>query len=317
MALSDPLYLLPAAFIIDIIAGDPRWLPHPIRGMGWGISFLEPHFRKIPVDPVFSGLLFSTVLIAGTWIVTAGILLMSHQVHPRIPPVLSVLLISCAISVRSLKTAAMQVYDALNRQGLAAAREAVAHIIGRDVARLSETEVAGGAVESVAENLVDGIISPLFYAALGGAPLAMAFKMASTLDSMIGYKNETYIRFGKAAARIDDGANFIPARLSVPVISVAARILYKTGGSTFRTAVREGANHTSPNAGYPEACFAGALGVKLNGPNYYGGTLVDKPFIGIQYERPEPEDIRRACDLMMVSAVISLACCWGGGLLLL
>jgi adenosylcobinamide-phosphate synthase len=308
-------YLIPAAFFLDLVMGDPPRLPHPIRWMGAAIFFLEPYFRKIPVDRFTSGFFFSTFLIAGTWGIIVGVLTIAQWIHPVIQVFLSVVLLYYSISVRSLKTAAMHVYNALVREGLTAARERVSHIIGRDVDRLSETDVASGAVESVAENLVDGVISPLFYAALGGAPLAMAFKMANTLDSMIGYKNERYLRFGKTAARIDDAANFLPARLAVPVISVAAQIMFKRGASAFRTAMREGDNHTSPNAGYPEAGFAGALGVKLNGPSDYGGTRVDKPFIGIGHERPTPYDIKLACDLMLFSAVVALLFIWGGRLL--
>ena len=316
MMLSELWYMIPAAFFLDLLLGDPLRLPHPIRWMGTLISFLEPYFRRLPVELFTSGLFFSAFLISGTWGITAGILVIGHWIHPVIPALLSVVLLYYTISVKSLKTAAMQVYDALNREGLTAARQKVSHIIGRDVDRLSETDVASGAVESVAENLVDGVISPLFYAALGGAPLAMAFKMASTLDSMIGYKNEKYLRFGKAAARIDDAANFLPARLSVPVISAAAQIMFKRGASALRTAIREGGRHTSPNAGYPEAGFAGALGVKLNGPSDYGGKRVDKPFIGIGHERPTPYDIKLACDLMIFSSVIGLLFIWGGRLLL-
>jgi adenosylcobinamide-phosphate synthase len=151
------------------------------------------------------------------------------------------------------------------------------------------------------------VLSPLFFAAIGGAPLAMAFKMVNTLDSMVGYKNEAYYYFGWAAARLDDVLNFIPARLSVPVIALAAQLLGGSGRRALRTAWAEGANHTSPNAGRPEAAFAGALGVKINGPNTYGGILVKKPFIGIRFREVEVDDIRKACDLMMVSALLSLA----------
>jgi len=313
--LSELWYLIPAAFFLDLVMGDPLWLPHPIRWMGAVIAFLEPYFRRLPVDLFTSGIFFSIFLIFGTWGMTAGILFIGHRIHPVIPGLLSVVFIYYTISVRSLKTAAMQVYEALNREGLTAAREKVSHIIGRDVDRLSETDVASGAVESVAENLVDGVISPLFYAVVGGAPFALAFKMVNTLDSMIGYKNERYLHFGKAAARIDDAANFLPARLSVPVISAAAQIMFKRGASALRTAMREGGNHMSPNAGYPEAGFAGALGVKLNGPSNYGGKPVDKPFIGIGHERPTPYDIKLACDLMIFSSVIGLLFIWGGRLL--
>ena len=303
---SSSLVILPAAFLLDLILGDPQWLPHPIRWMGKAISALEPHFRKIPLNPVSTGLLFGIFLIFGTWALTIGILLIAQSIHPLLKAVLEAVFVFYAISVRSLKTAAMEVYGALSQNDLSTAKMRVSRIIGRDVEPLNATGVAGGAVESVAENLVDGVISPMFYAAIGGAPLAMAFKMISTLDSMIGYKNEKYMRFGKAAARIDDIANYVPARLSIPLISFAARILLEKGRAVFRTAVREGANHASPNAGYPEAAFAGALGVRLNGPNYYGGRLVEKPFIGIQFQRPEGAHIKKACDLMLLTAFLWL-----------
>jgi adenosylcobinamide-phosphate synthase len=162
-------------------------------------------------------------------------------------------------------------------------------------------------VETVGENLVDGVISPLLYAAIGGAPLAISYKMINTLDSMIGYKNDKYRDFGKLAARIDDVANFIPARLSIPIISIAAQIIDGKGVRTFQTALSEGANHTSPNAGYSEAAFAGALGVRLGGPNYYHGRLVSKPFLGIPFNPINRNHIKKACDLMLLSALIWMA----------
>jgi adenosylcobinamide-phosphate synthase len=303
----DPWYVLPAAFLLDLMAGDPESLPHPIRWMGRAASCLEPRFRKIPAAPFVSGLLFSLFLIGSAYVVTAGIIVLARRVDPALAAVFSILFVYYSISIRSLEEAALRVYRALKKEGLPAGRKEVSAIVGRDVGSLSETGVSSAAVESVAENLVDGVISPIVYAALGGAPLAMAFKMASTLDSMIGYKNERYRLFGKAAARIDDGLNFLPARLSIPVIALSARILFGEGKTAFKTAVLEGANHTSPNAGYPEACFAGALRVKLNGPGTYGGIRVEKPFLGTAFGRPDAGHIRKACDLMILSAFFSLA----------
>jgi adenosylcobinamide-phosphate synthase len=309
-------YSLPAAFLLDLIIGDPTWLPHPIRWMGRVIVELEPRFRKLPMHDVPSGLLFAATLIFCTWAVTGLLLYTAHLVHPAVSVILEIILIYFAISVRSLETSAMPVYRALKQKQVEAARKRVSQIIGRDVERLTETGIASGAVESVAENLVDGVVSPMVYACIGGAPLAMAFKMVNTLDSMIGYKNETYRSFGKAAARIDDIANYIPARLSVIFIAIAAKILCGEEQRAFRTALNEGSNHTSPNAGYSEASFAGALGIKLNGPCYYGKRLVAKPFIGIRYERPTVDDIKRACDLMILSALISFIVLWGSSLLI-
>jgi adenosylcobinamide-phosphate synthase len=175
--------------------------------------------------------------------------------------------------------------------------------VGREVKDLSEDGVARAAVETVAENLVDGVISPLFFAAIGGAPLALAYKMINTLDSMVGYKNETYRLFGKTAARIDDVANFLPARLSVPVIALVAHLLAGRGKIAFKTAVREGRQHTSPNAGFSEAAFAGALGVRLGGPNFYHGKRVEKPYIGKVFDSAHKHHIKSACELMMLSAI--------------
>jgi threonine-phosphate decarboxylase len=170
--------------------------------------------------------------------------------------------------------------------------------------------LAQAAVETVGENLVDGVISPLFFAAIGGAPMAMAYKMINTLDSMVGYKNAKYKRFGKPSARIDDIANFLPSRLSIVIIAIAAQILNGKGTRSFKIAVTEGANHTSPNAGYPEAGFAGTLRVRLGGPNTYCGCLLSKPFIGASFAEADPDHIKKACDLMMLSSLVCLGILW-------
>jgi adenosylcobinamide-phosphate synthase len=184
-------------------------------------------------------------------------------------------------------------------------------IVGRDVDDYQADGIARAAVETVSENLVDGVISPLFFAAIGGAPLAMAYKMVNTLDSMIGYKNQKYLYFGRAAAWLDDVLNYVPARLSVPIIALAAQLLDGKGARAFETAVKEGANHSSPNAGLPEAAFAGALAVKLNGPNLYNGKLVDKPYIGVRFGKAKIENIKQSCDIMMLSSILWLGIVWG------
>jgi adenosylcobinamide-phosphate synthase len=204
----------------------------------------------------------------------------------------------------------MEIYQCLQQKNITKAREKVALIVGRDVANYKESDIARATVESVAENLVDGVISPLFFAAIGGAPLAMVYKMVNTLDSMVGYKNEKYEYFGKASARCDDLFNYIPARLSVPIIALATQILSGNGCRALETAVREGAHHSSPNAGYPEAAFAGALAVRLNGPNYYNGRLVAKPYIGVSFGNTTVAHIKQACDVMMLSALLGLGVLW-------
>ncbi|MBC8430697.1 adenosylcobinamide-phosphate synthase CbiB [Desulfobacula sp.] len=300
------LYALPAAFLLDLVLGDPESLPHPIRWMGKSITFMEPIFRKLPTGPAISGAFLSISLIATTWALTSLVIQASELIHPLAGDVLEILIIYYAVSARSLEDSALEIYRSLQQNRLQEAKARVAMIVGRDVADLKEDGIARATVETVGENLVDGVVSPLFYAAIGGAPLAMAYKMVNTLDSMIGYKNDTYRHFGKIAARIDDVANFIPARLVVAVIAIAALILIRRGRHTWETAMAEGANHSSPNAGYPEAAFAGALSVQLGGPGYYEGHLVKKPYIGLRFGQTKPIHIKRACDLMMLSALIWL-----------
>ena len=309
-------YILPAAFALDILLGDPYYLPHPVRWLGKAIERLEPPFRRIHFNLTFSGALYAVVLILGTWLLTFLVLAAAQRVHPLFKTLLDIILIYYCISIRSLDDAAMEVKQCLQQQQVQAAKKKVAMIVGRDINNYKEEGLARATVETVAENLVDGITAPLFFAAIGGAPLVLAYKMTNTLDSMVGYKNQTYQQFGQASARIDDVLNYLPARLTVPVIALAAQILSGSGKRSFITAVCEGANHASPNAGYPEAAFAGALSVKLNGPNYYNGKLVDKPYIGVRFGRSTSGHIKKACDIMMLSSLLWLVLVWGASVAL-
>jgi adenosylcobinamide-phosphate synthase len=302
MLLPSFIYILPAAFLMDILLGDPEYLPHPVRWMGIAIERLEPRFRKLPLQPTACGLLFALGLASGTWVLTALLLQVADALHPILKTALEVICIYYCIAARALNDAAMGVSRSLHQNNLKRAKEKVAQIVGRDVANYKAAEIARAAVETVAENLVDGVIAPLFFAAIGGAPLAMTYKMINTLDSMVGYKNEKYLLFGKGSARMDDIFNYIPARLSIPFIALASQLLAAKGARVFKTVLKEGANHSSPNAGLPEAAFAGALAVKLNGPNFYNGHLVDKPYIGIRFGRTEIGHIKKACDTMMLSS---------------
>ena len=311
-----PWYILPAAFALDIMLGDPHYLPHPVRWLGMAIERFEPPFRRIHPNLIISGALYATVLILGTWLLTFLVLAAAHRIHPLFKTLLDIVLIYYCISIRSLEDAAMEVKHCLVRKNIQTARDKVAMIVGRDISNYDEDGLARATVETVAENLVDGVIAPLFFAAIGGAPLALAYKMTNTLDSMVGYKNRTYEQFGKASARIDDFLNYIPARCSVPLIALAARILSGSGQRSLTTAVCEGANHSSPNAGYPEAAFAGALALKLNGPNHYNGVLVDKPYIGVRFGQSAPGHIKKACDLMFLSSFLWLLIVWPLSLLL-
>lgn len=303
-------YILPSAFVLDLILGDPRYLPHPIRWMGKAIEVAEPRFRKIPSNLTVCGALFAASLVTGTWLLTYLLLVVVNSIHPILKNCFEIILIYYCISAGSLEKAALEIKHCLKNKNITGARKKVALIVGRDVSNYQETDISRATVETVAENLVDGVISPLFFAVIGGAPLAMAYKMVNTLDSMVGYKNEKYLNFGQAAARLDDAVNYIPTRLALPIISLATHILSGKGARSLKTALKEGANHSSPNAGFPEAAFAGALSVKLNGPNFYNGKRVNKPFIGICFGNTSTEHIKKACDIMMLASFLWLLVVW-------
>jgi adenosylcobinamide-phosphate synthase len=308
--LNNALYILPAALLLDLFLGDPRWLPHPIIWMGRAIERLEPVFRRRINNLIVSGALFAVSLVGTVWLLAWVVLKIAWHVHPFWGGLIETVLIFYCISIRSLRDAALMVKRTLEQGTVEQARDAVARIVGRDTRYLDRVGIGRATVETVAENLVDGVISPLFYTLIGGAPLALAFKMTNTLDSMIGYKNETYIEFGRAAARLDDLANYIPARLSVPIIALAAQVLFRRGRASLKTAIRQGRAHTSPNAGLPEAAFAGALGVQLGGPNRYGGIRIDKPFIGQGLADVQQVHITGACRLMVLSSIMWAGLLW-------
>ena len=296
---------LPTAFFLDLCLGDPPHWPHPVRLMGRAIERAEPLFRRAFASPLLAGMLFAPALILATFAVAFGLTTLCWLVHPALGFLVETVLLFYCLSARSLAGAAVEIHVLLVRGRVDFARAALRLIVGRDVDRYEAPDIARAVVETVAENTVDGVLAPLFFAALGGAPLALAYKMVNTLDSMVGYRNERYLLFGRAAARIDDAANWLPARLGVLVIAFAA--LFLSGVSApraLRTALAEGRNHASPNAGFPEAAFAGALGVRLNGPNHYGGVLVDKPWLGADFGAASIEDIPRACLLMLGSATL-------------
>lgn len=295
---------LTLAVALDMLLGDPLWLPHPVRWMGKAIERLEPRFRLLPMRPLASGAFMATLLVGTVWMVCLLLVRLAASVHPFAGIILQTLMLYTCISARSLAEAAMNVGSTLAESGLSAGRRAVSMIVGREVERLDQTGIARATVETVAENLVDGVVSPLFFAVLGGAPLAMAYKMVNTLDSMVGYKNERYLLFGRCAARMDDAANFIPARLSVPFIALGAHLINGRGRAVLEIARRDGHAHASPNAGYPEAAFAGALGLWMGGPNRYHGRLVKKPVIGHGLSEARPVHIRQACRLMLATSMI-------------
>ncbi len=299
-------YILAAAFILDLIIGDPLMFPHPVRWMGKAIEKSEVWFRKNMSGSEVTGMFFAIILIISTLLITIFLLSIAFFISPIIGKIIEIIIIYYCLSTLSLKKAALDVVRSLREEGLSIAKKRLSFIVGRDVEKLDEEGVSRAALETVAENLVDGVISPLFWAAIGGAPFAMMYKMINTLDSMVGYKNDKYREFGMASAKIDDLANYIPARFSVLTITLAAFLLYGNWKDSFKTAVAEGRNHASPNAGYSEAAFAGALHVKLGGPNYYGDKLVVKPYIGSGFGAVSMDHVKRACTLMVYSSWVML-----------
>jgi adenosylcobinamide-phosphate synthase len=281
--------------------------------MGWAITRWEPIFRKRVINELWAGTLFTILLVATTGVIVIVLLKLLNGIHLLAGLVVQVLMLYYCLSIKSLISAAMEIYHLLNSDQIDSARRKVALIVGRDVTRYKKNDIARATVETVAENFVDGVVAPLFFAAIGGAPMALAYKMINTLDSMVGYKNSRYRLFGKFAARLDDIANYLPARLSVPVIALAARMLCgRCWQRALKTALKEGRNHASPNAGYPEAAFAGTLAVKLGGPNIYHGQLMEKPYIGTAFGKVTPLHIPKACHLMLLASMITVLCAWGG-----
>ena len=273
-------YQILIALLLDLAFGDPRWLPHPVRLIGRLIEALEGPARRAIPDARLAGSLTALAVILTAALATGAMIWVAGWLHPRLGEAVSILLLYMTLAARDLANHSNGVYRALARFDLAEARRLVSWMVGRDTERLTEPEVVRAAVESVAENTVDGIIAPLFFAALGGPIAAMAYKAASTLDSMIGYRNERYIDFGRTAAEIDDGANWLPARLAVPLITAAAALTGQNASAAWRIARRDGRKHMSPNAGIAEAAFAGALGIRLGGVMQRRGRPVNLPEIG-------------------------------------
>ncbi len=299
-------YIILAAFILDFFLGDPAVLPHPVVYMGKSVDFFEPLFRKYDKNLFLSGLFFALFLIFSSWIISFAAIKLCTNIHPIFGKAMEILLLFFCFSCKSLDNEALKVFYSLKQNNLKKARTDLSRIVGRQTHYLDETSVVRADIETVAENFVDGFLSPLFFAAVGGVPMAIAYKMINTLDSMVGYKNERYILFGRASARIDDAANFIPARISVMIIGLSIFLFsIKRGILSFKTGFSQGLLHTSPNAGYPEAAFAGALKIKLGGPSMYHGKVVEKPYIGNRFPDPDKYKIKQACDIMMLASFLS------------
>ncbi|MCI6041881.1 adenosylcobinamide-phosphate synthase CbiB [bacterium] len=307
------IWTLPAVvcgFLLDLLFGDPRWLYHPVRVIGNGISLLEKGLRKIFPRTKVGERMGGTILVILIVTFSAGIpcliLLAAYRYKIWLGFVLESFMCYQLLATRSLRDESKKVYDALKEGDLEKSRYAVSMIVGRDTQNLTEEGVTKAAVETVAENTSDGIIAPLFYMMIGGAVPGFAYKAVNTMDSMVGYKNERYQYFGTAAARLDDVLNYIPARVSAWIMILAACLAGLNGKNAAKIYLRDRSKHASPNSAHTEAVMAGALEIQLAGDAWYFGKLHKKPFIGDPIRKIEIEDIPRSHKLMYTTAVLSV-----------
>lgn len=271
------------AYALDLAIGDPIKIPHPVRWIGRAIIFAEGFLTKRFPDTrkgrFHAGIFLVAVIALGTYFVCLALLYISYKYAFPVFFLLSTYIVWASISIRSLHKEAKAVLKCLNYGAIDDARKTLSGIVGRDTERLNEHGVLRATVETVAENTSDGVVAPLFYLIIGGPPLMLLYKAVNTLDSMVGYKNERYVDLGRASARLDDALNFIPARLTAALMACSAFLLGFNWIKAVKTIFRDGRRHPSPNAGYPEAAIAGALGIRLGGPSTYSGVARALPFI--------------------------------------
>jgi adenosylcobinamide-phosphate synthase len=293
-------------FLLDQFLGDPRWLPHPVRWIGRLISVLENLLRKWFPDRLGGILLF--ILVTGlVGVVSWGALEMLAHFHPVVRVGVATIFVYYGLAARSLATETEAVMQFCATEDWQGAQKSLSQIVGRDTLGLTPEEIYRACIETVAENSADGIVAPLFYFALFGPVGMWVYKAINTLDSMVGYRNPRYEKFGWTSARADDLANYIPARLTFMLLSLAAFVTGQKGGQALRTGWRDARKHPSPNAGWPEAAMAGALGVQLGGPSTYEGQVFDKPRLGEAQQPLTLDKVRQAIRIMIVTAWLALA----------
>ena len=291
------IYILLAAFALDLLLGDPRGLPHLIVAYGNLISFGEKRLNS-GNSKFLKGALLTIILVCSAFLIPFKVLLTLTEHHLIIPKILlSILLLFYCLANKTLIKEGKAVFNILKEKGLEEGRKRLSWIVGRDTSKLNEQQIRIATLETMSENLSDGVIAPLFYFVCFGIPGVMAYKMINTLDSMVGYKNERYEQFGKFAAILDDVANYIPSRITAIVMLAVS---FKFNGLT--TVFKEGKKHNSPNAGYPEAALAYILSCQFGGPNVYGGELVEKPFIGSKNRLIEHKEINKVSLINLASS---------------
>ena len=306
--LNTPAGVLIGAFLLDLAIGDPRWLPHPVVLMGKVIFYGERWLRNGNARRDFvAGIALSLLLVTLSAAVTMAMVTLFNLLALWLSFIATAALASTTLATRGLLDAVKLIEAPLRGGDLAAAREKLSHIVGREKGHLDQDKVLRASLEALSESTCDGIVAPLFYLFLGGVPLAMAYKAVSTLDSMIGYRTERYFYFGKFAARLDDAMNFIPARLTALFMVIATLAVRLNSARALRVAWRDHAKHLSPNAGYPEAALAGAFGIRLGGPSIYFGKEICKPYLGDDLRPPTIEMLKEGRVLCLVTAILSLA----------
>ena len=300
-------------FVLDALFGDPAWLPHPVVYMGKAISklekFLRPRLPKTLQGELLGGAIVAFCLPVGTFLLTGLVCWGAARLHPLLGLAVQMFWCGQALAARGLVQESTNVYKELKKPDLPGARKAVSRIVGRDTAELTAEGVTKAAVETVAENASDGVIAPLLYMLIGGAPLALTYKAINTMDSMLGYKNEKYLYFGRIPAKLDDAANYLPSRLAALLWVAAAAFTHNDAKGAWKIWRRDRRRHASPNSAQTESACAGALGVQLAGPAYYFGQYYPKLTIGDALRPIEPEDILRANRMMYVASSFALA--WG------
>lgn len=306
---------------MDLLIGDPHNIPHPIKWIGDLIAALDRHLlgAELPAaedrDPgreYRKGVLMVILVLTAAAAASAAVLFAAYLISVYAGVAAEAVLTCYALAQTSLRRESMKVYTALAAGDTEGARKAVSMIVGRDTEPLDDKGITRAAVETVAENLSDGVIAPMIYAAIGGPVLAMIYKAVNTMDSMTGYRNDRYMHFGTAAARLDDAVNYLPSRLSAMLLIIAAALRRDCDAKrAHRIWKRDRHNHRSPNAAQTESACAGALGVRLAGSSYYFGKLVEKPYIGDAVRGIEYEDIRRSDSLMSIASLICALLCVG------
>ncbi|HEY1648238.1 MAG TPA: adenosylcobinamide-phosphate synthase CbiB [Terracidiphilus sp.] len=307
--------LLPAVYLTDQIAGDPEWLPHPVRLMGWAIKKGETLLRvpdQTSKSELVAGAALTAVVVSASYFLTRLIIAEAYRRSQLLGSLTEIALGWTCLAARNLQDEASLVLAALDADDILMARRRLARIVGRDTRNLDVHEISRAVIETVAESASDGVIAPLFYMSLGGVPVAMAYKAVNTLDSMIGHADDRYFYFGKAAARLDDVANLVPARLTALAIVAASWLSRADARGAWRVWLRDGNRHRSPNAGQPESAMAGALQVQLGGGNYYEGEFLDAERMGEEFPAPQPQDTRNAIRIASAVALLGL----GAGVLL-